>query len=174
VIADALKVAVCVFALAVLQVSMGPQITDAPGGPDLLVVLVVAVALLRGVEWAAATGFAGGLLVDAMLFEPLGATSLLLVLTALGTARVAAALDRATVARAFALVLLATPVVQVGHAVLAATLEAGYPVSYVLRDAVVPTTVQTAVLALPLLAGLFRLFGQPSRVTADVPPVVPA
>ena len=170
---DAVKLAVCVFVLAILEVSMGPQLTAAPGGPDLLVVLVVAVALLRGVEWAAATGFAGGLLVDAMLFEPLGVTSLLLVLTAVAASAVAGRLDRKGMSRAFVLVVVAAPLVQIGHGLLAALLGDGYPASFVVRDAVVPTTVQTAVLALPLLAGLYRLVGQPTRL-ADVPPVVPA
>ena len=48
------KALVCVFVLMVLQVSVTPQLYPFGGGPDLIAILVVALALWRGVEAAAA------------------------------------------------------------------------------------------------------------------------
>ena len=66
-ILDSVKIALAIFVLAVLQLSAMPQLTPTTAGPDLLVVLVIAVAMLRGPEAAALTGFAAGLLLDAMV-----------------------------------------------------------------------------------------------------------
>ena len=76
---DAVKIALSVFVLAVLEVAATPQITPFGGGPDLIVILVVALALWRGMEAAAIAGFAGGLLLDAVTFEHLGMASLVYV-----------------------------------------------------------------------------------------------
>ena len=66
-----------VFVLAVLQLSAMPQLIPGSVTPDLLVILVVTIALTRGAEAAALTGFAAGVLLDAMLVGRLGLTSLL-------------------------------------------------------------------------------------------------
>ena len=52
------KALVCVFVLMVLQVSVTPQLYPFGGGPDLIAILVVALALWRGIELAAVAGFA--------------------------------------------------------------------------------------------------------------------
>ena len=76
-ILDTLKAIVAVFVLAVLQLSAMPQLIPGSVTPDLLVILVVTIALTRGAEAAALTGFAAGVLLDAMLVGRLGLTSLL-------------------------------------------------------------------------------------------------
>jgi len=73
---DYLKALVCVFVLVIMQVSVTPQLYPFGGGPDLVAILVVALALWRGLEIAAVAGFVGGLLLDAILFRHLGLTSL--------------------------------------------------------------------------------------------------
>ena len=78
-ILDAVKIALCVFVLAILEVAATPQLTPFGGGPDLIIILVVALALWRGLEAAAIAGFAGGLLLDAITFEHLGMQSLVYV-----------------------------------------------------------------------------------------------
>src|SRR5436305_13728917 len=60
----------------VLQVSVTPQLYPFGGGPDLIAILVVALALWRRIELAAVAGFVGGLLLDAVLYRHLGMTSL--------------------------------------------------------------------------------------------------
>lgn len=75
---DAAKVALVMFVAAVLQVTILAPIELAGGTPDLLLVTLVAVALLRGAIVGAAAGFFGGLLADTATLETLGLTSLVL------------------------------------------------------------------------------------------------
>ena len=59
---DALKVTAIVFVAVVLQSSIVSTIEIRGGTPDLVLVTLVAIALLRGAIWGAAAGFAAGLL----------------------------------------------------------------------------------------------------------------
>jgi cell shape-determining protein MreD len=85
--ADAAKVAVLVFAAALAQVTIFSAIEFLGGSPDLLLVTLVAVAVLRGAITGAAAGFAAGLLVDTANLETLGLTSLVLCLAGYWTGR---------------------------------------------------------------------------------------
>ncbi len=78
IVADALKAAILLFVVAVLQVSLLSSLHVAGGTPDILLVTLVAIALLRGAVFGAAGGFFGGLLIDTANLETLGLTSLLL------------------------------------------------------------------------------------------------
>ena len=75
---DWAKAAVLVFVAAILQVSVFSSVTILNGTPDLLLVAIICVALLRGPVLGAAVGFWGGLLIDTANLETLGVTSLLL------------------------------------------------------------------------------------------------
>lgn len=77
---DALKAAVLVFAAAIAQVSIFSGVTVLGGTPDVLLVTLVCVALLRGSIYGAVAGFGAGLVVDTATLETLGVTSLLLTL----------------------------------------------------------------------------------------------
>jgi rod shape-determining protein MreD len=78
VLVDWLKSFVLVFVAAILQVSVFSTVTILNGTPDLLLVGIICVALLRGPIVGAVIGFWGGLLVDTANLETLGVTSLLL------------------------------------------------------------------------------------------------
>jgi rod shape-determining protein MreD len=75
---DGLKAAVLLFVAAILQVSIFTQVHILGGVPDILLVTLVAVALLRGSMIGAVGGFFAGLLVDTATLGQLGLTSLLL------------------------------------------------------------------------------------------------
>ena len=77
---DGAKAAVLVFLAAVLEVSIFSDVKILGGIPDLLLVTVVAVALLRGSVTGACAGFFAGLVVDTATLETLGLSSLLLTL----------------------------------------------------------------------------------------------
>lgn len=77
---DWTKATVLVFLAAILQVSVFSSVTILNGTPDLLLVAIVCVALLRGPILGAAAGFWGGLLIDTANLETLGVTSLLLTI----------------------------------------------------------------------------------------------
>jgi rod shape-determining protein MreD len=75
---DAVKAALLLFVAAIFQVSIFSQVHVFGGVPDLLLVTLVAIALLRGSVVGAAGGFFAGLLVDTATLSTLGLTSLVL------------------------------------------------------------------------------------------------
>ena len=75
---DAVKALLLVFFAGLLQVSIVAPIEVAGGSPDVLLVTLVAVALLRGPIHGALCGFFAGLIVDTATLETLGLTSLVL------------------------------------------------------------------------------------------------
>ena len=75
---DSLKAAGLIFVAAIIQVSLFSSVHVAGGMPNVLLVTLVAVALLRGSVFGAAGGFFGGLLLDTANLETLGLTSLIL------------------------------------------------------------------------------------------------
>jgi rod shape-determining protein MreD len=75
---DSAKWAVLVFVAAILQASVFSSVTILHGTPDLLLVGIICVALLRGPIVGAVAGFWGGLLLDTANLATLGVTSLLL------------------------------------------------------------------------------------------------
>ena len=77
---DGLKVGVIIFVAAVLQASVFSGASILGAAPDILLVAIVTVALVRGATTGAVAGFFGGLVVDVALLETLGVTSLLLTL----------------------------------------------------------------------------------------------
>ena len=77
---DALRGGVLVFVAAILQVSIFAGVVIFGGTPDLVLVTLICVALLRGSIYGAVAGFAAGLVVDVATLSTLGVTSLLLAL----------------------------------------------------------------------------------------------
>jgi rod shape-determining protein MreD len=77
---DGLKAAVLLFVAAILQVSIFTQVHILGGVPDVLLVTLVSVALLRGSLLGAVGGFFAGVLVDTATLGQLGLTSLVLTL----------------------------------------------------------------------------------------------
>ncbi len=77
---DGVKVAVLLFVAAIAQVSIFSQAQIYGAVPDLLLVTLVAVALLRGSVAGAVGGFFAGLIVDTASLGTLGLTSLVLTL----------------------------------------------------------------------------------------------
>lgn len=167
---DGVKVAILVFVLAVLQVSFFPTFLTSGGGTDVLCVLVAFLAMQRGLETAAITGFFAGLLIDAMLFDKLGVSSLLYMIAAAyvaarttpdeSTAPIPARGGPAPVSawRQLLYVVAGVLLVQIGYEVLQVLLGDSYPAGFVLRQVIFPTVVQTTVVALLLLPLLRRLF----------------
>jgi rod shape-determining protein MreD len=77
---DGVKAAALLFVAAIMQVSIFAQVHILGGVPDVLLVMLVAVALLRGAIVGAAGGFFAGLLVDTASLGRLGLTSLVLTI----------------------------------------------------------------------------------------------
>ncbi|MGH3111044.1 MAG: rod shape-determining protein MreD [Gaiellaceae bacterium] len=78
--AEGLRASAVLFVAAMLQVVIVSSLVVVGGAPDLLLVTVVALGLLRGSVAGAVFGFAAGLIVDLLTLETLGVTSLVLTL----------------------------------------------------------------------------------------------
>ena len=74
----ALKAAVLLFLAVLVQVSILGGYSPLGGSPDLLLVVLLSIALLRGSVFGAVAGFGAGFLVDVANLGTLGFTSLLL------------------------------------------------------------------------------------------------
>ena len=86
---DALRLSGVVVAAAVLQAVIFSSVTVGEGSPDLLLVVVVSLGLLRGAIAGALVGFAGGVVVDLLTLDTLGITSLVLTLAGFWAGRYA-------------------------------------------------------------------------------------
>lgn len=87
ILADAAKTGALLFVAAILQVSVFNSISVFGGAPDLLLVTLIAVSLLRGSIFGAAGGFFAGLVVDTATLGTMGVTALLLTIAGYWTGR---------------------------------------------------------------------------------------
>jgi rod shape-determining protein MreD len=84
---DGVKAGALLFFAAVIQVSILNAVTVLGGTPNMLLVTLCAVALLRGSIFGAVGGFFAGLIVDTATLETMGVTALLLTLAGYWTGR---------------------------------------------------------------------------------------
>ncbi len=166
--ADVLKAGGILLFTALVQVSMASSIEVAEGHPDLVLVLVIAIALLRGPVFGAVAGFWAGLVLDIASLETLGLTSLLLTLAGYFAGRLGDVTTRSSAHPSLVAVGLATIGFALGSAVvhfmLGSTLSAGQFFVGVL----LPSLALNLLLAYPLY-GLCRwLFHAESRERREV------
>jgi rod shape-determining protein MreD len=161
--ADGVKAAVLLFVAAVAQVSIFSQLHVFGAVPDLLLVLLVALALLRGSVVGAVGGFFAGLLVDTASLGTLGLTSLVLTLAGYWIGRYGETTGRDRAHAPFLSVAVVT--VLVVHFVLGETAPAGAVVR-----GLVPAIVLNLILTAPLYAVVRRLLrpGQREELSAEV------
>jgi len=86
-ILHAVKAAVLLFVAVLVQVAFFDVYTPLGGRADLVLVLLISIALLRGSIFGALAGFYAGFLVDTVNLGALGFTSLLLTLAGFWTGR---------------------------------------------------------------------------------------
>lgn len=148
----AARIAPTILVLATLQVSAFSGIGLFGGTPDVLLVALVSVALLRGAVAGAMAGFFAGLIIDAATLGTLGITSLLLTLVGFWAGRYAETTGRGRALAPLVAVLVATVLLAVFGYGLQAML--GEPVSATTLLLALPATVVlNGVLAFPV----FRL-----------------
>jgi rod shape-determining protein MreD len=145
----ALRVAPLVLVAAVVQVSVVSGARVLAAEPDLLLLTVISIGLLRGSVVGSSAGFVAGLLVDVMTLGTLGVTSILLTVAGYLAGRYGETTGRG---RAYAPSLTAfvvTVLVALGGAVLNFMLGVSVASGEVLRS-VVPSAVLAALLILPV------------------------
>ena len=150
--ADAVKAGALVFAAVVIQASVLSSIEVLRGTPDLVLVTLVGVALLRGPMFGAGAGFLAGLLVDTATLGTLGVSSLLLTLAGYWVGRYGETTGRDRGHAPFLSVAGVTVLFAVAALLLHFVLGARPSARLVLVDALPPTVLLNLLLTAPVYA----------------------
>jgi rod shape-determining protein MreD len=153
---DGVKAAVLLFVAAIMQVSIFAQVHVYGGVPDLLLVTLVAVALLRGTIAGAVGGFFAGLLVDTASLGQLGLTSLVLTLAGYWIGRYGETTGRDRAHAPFLSVAVVTVIYSFGLLLVHFVLGERAPAGAMLR-ALGPAIVLNLILTGPVYALVRRL-----------------
>jgi rod shape-determining protein MreD len=166
--ADTLRACLVILVAALVQVTVMTDIVVLGGHPDLIVIVVVTLGLLRGPIIGALAGFAAGFLVDALGLGVIGATSLALV----GVGYVAglfAGRGRGPIG-ALAAVAAASVFASLTELLIAALVGADPSIAASLVFAVIPTAMLNVLIAIMLMPALRRVL----LLGTDPPPALPA
>ena len=153
---DGVKIAVLLFVAAVAQVSIFSQIDVFGAVPDLLLVTLVAIALLRGSVVGAVGGFFAGLIVDTASLGTLGLTSLVLTLVGFWIGRYGETTGRDRAHAPYLSIAVVTVLYQFGLLVVHFVLGESAPAGAVVRS-LVPAILLNLVLTGPVYAVVRRL-----------------
>ena len=168
--ADIAKAGVLVFVAAIIQVTIFNSIDILGGTPDLLLVTLLCVALLRGSIAGAVCGFWAGLIVDTATLTTLGVTSLLLTIAGYWIGRYGETTGRDRAHAPYLSVGVVTVLYAVGALIVEFML--GDPVSGkdVLVDALPPGLLLNLLLTAPVYAVVRRLLppGSPVERATEV------
>jgi rod shape-determining protein MreD len=157
-IADAAKAAAVLFVAAIVQVTLLSQIDVFHGAPDLVLVTLVSIALLRGTIFGAIAGFAVGFVVDTATLQTLGVTSLLLTIAGYWIGRYGETTGRDRTHAPFVSVGVVTFLYSLGALILHYMLGDNVSASRVLLDAFPFELIFNLILTLPVYALCRRLF----------------
>ena len=157
-----IRIALVVFVVSILQVSAFSGFTIGRGGPDVLLVTLVSIGLLRGSVTGAISGFAAGLIVDIATLGTLGVTSLLLTLAGYWAGRYGETTGRGRVHALLIATVVTTVLFELGSYGLHLLLGESIPARPLL-GAVLATLVCNALLAYPLYALIRKLVGTTDR-----------
>lgn len=163
-VAAGAKAAVLLFFAVVVQVTIVGTISVFGGAPDLVLVMLVAVALLNGAVFGAVSGFWAGLLLDVALIETLGFTSLVLTLVGFWIGRYGETTGRGRAYAPLLSVAVATVLYAVGALILHFMLGDPASAKVALVDALPPEVALNLILAIPAFALCRRLL-----VPSDAP-----
>ena len=154
--ADAAKAAALLFFTVVVQLSIMAQVTILGGHPNLLLVTLVCVALMRGAVFGAVAGFSAGLLADTGVFGTLGFTALLLTLAGYWTGRYGETTGRERAHAPWLSIAVVTILYQIAALVLRFMLGQNAPAGAILRG-LAATVFLNLILTLPVYAFTRRL-----------------
>jgi rod shape-determining protein MreD len=165
---DVAKAAGLMFVAAIVQVTLLTEIDVFHGAPDLVLVTLVAVALLRGTIFGAVAGFGAGLVVDTATLQTLGVTSLLLTIAGYWIGRYGETTGRDRTHAPFVSVAVVTVLYAIGTLVLHYMLGDPASAHRVLLDALPFELLFNLVLTLPAYALVRRLFRPAASALEEV------
>jgi rod shape-determining protein MreD len=154
---DIAKAGVVVFVVAIMQVTMFNTVDILGGTPDVLLVTLLCVALLRGSIAGAVAGFWAGLILDTANLATLGVSSLLLTVAGYWIGRYGETTGRDRAHAPYLSVGVVTVLYAIGALIVHYML--GDPVSgqRVLLDALLPGLLLNLALTAPVYAVVRRL-----------------
>jgi rod shape-determining protein MreD len=152
-----LRLLVLAFATVVIQQAAISQISIFGVSADLGPLVVMSVGLLAGSMAGAITGFGTGLLVDLVLVQTLGVTSLLYIAIGYWSGRLRELRDPAHGLVPLAMGAAATAFAGVGMAVIQFLLGVNAPVSLLLFQQIFITVLVNSLIALPVFTIVRRL-----------------
>ena len=155
---DVAKAAAAMFVAAIVQVTILNDIALFHGAPDLVLVALVAIALLRGTIFGAVAGFGVGLVVDTATLQTLGVTSLLLAIAGYWIGRYGETTGRDRTHAPFVSVAVVTVLYSVGALVLHYMLGDPASAHRVLVEALPFELLFNLLLTLPVYALVRRTF----------------
>jgi rod shape-determining protein MreD len=156
-VSDALAVGGLVLAAALVQSAVFSSLEVAGGTPDLLLVTLLGIALLRGSVTGAAAGFLGGLLLDVANMGVLGVTSLLLTGAGYWAGRYGETTGRDRVHAPFLAVVVLTVLVALAGYALRFMLGEDVSARTALFDTLLPGLGLNLIIAAPVFAVCRRL-----------------
>jgi rod shape-determining protein MreD len=172
VIADAIKAGALMVVAALVQVSLASTIEVAEGHPDVVLVLVIGIALLRGPVFGAVVGFWAGLVLDVVSLETLGLTSLLLTLVGYFAGRLGDVTTKSSAHPSLVAVAFGTIGFGLGSAVLHFMLGSTISAAEFFVGVLLPSLALNLLLAYPLYGLCRRIFQPEPRERSEVSPAV--
>lgn len=165
--ADAAKAAALLFFVVVIQLSIIANVEILGGHPNLLLVTLVTVALLRGAIFGAVAGFSAGLLADTGVFGTLGFTALLLTLAGYWTGRYGETTGRDRAHAPLLSIAVITVLYQIAALVLRFMLGEHAPAGHIFTT-LAPTVALNLILTVPVFALTRRLLRPREWVPREV------
>lgn len=149
---DALKIAVLVVMAAFLQATVFSSLDVLGGTPDVLLLILLGIALMRGSIVGAIAGFGAGLLLDVLQLGTMGVLALLLALAGYWAGRYGETTGRDRAHAPLVSVLAITVLVALGGYALHFVLGEQVDARRVLVDTLLPGVGLNLVLAAPVFA----------------------
>jgi rod shape-determining protein MreD len=152
-----LRLAALALVTVVVQETAIAQISIFGVNADLTPLMVMSVGLLTGSMTGAIMGFATGLLVDTILVQTLGITSLLYIAIGYWSGRLRELRDPAHGLVPLAAGAVATAVAQIGMAIIQFLLGVNAPVSLLLLQQIIIAVLVNTLISLPVYALVRRI-----------------
>jgi rod shape-determining protein MreD len=146
----ALRIAIVAIVAVVVQEAVVSQISLFGATADITTLVVMATGLLAGSMAGAVTGFAIGLLVDLVMFQTVGVTSLLFITVGYWSGRMRELRDPSHGLIPLGLGAIATAFTGIGMAVIQFLLGVDAPVSFLLIQQIILQVLVNCLLALPV------------------------
>jgi rod shape-determining protein MreD len=169
---DALKAGALLLFAALVQVSVASAIEVADGHPDVVLVTLIGIALLRGPLFGAVAGFWAGLVLDIASLETLGLTSLLLTLAGYFAGRLGDVTTKSSAHPSLVAVGLGTIGVALGSAVLHFMLGSTLSAGQFFVGVLLPTLALNLLLAYPIYGLCRKIFHAAPPERHEVSPAV--